>query len=75
MVARAPGGGGGMDGGGPSDDDRDDDRCDDRASLSPLLGVGEDIVSALPGTNRTTLNYDSIPTLQSLPSHHLPVLI
>ena len=51
-----------MDGGGPSDDDRDDDRYDDRASSSPLLGGGEDVVSALPGTNRTTLNYDSIPT-------------
>jgi hypothetical protein len=23
---------------------------------------GEDVVSTLPGTNRTTLNYDSIPT-------------
>ncbi len=51
-----------MDGGGPSDEDRDDDRYDDRASSSPLSGGGEDDVSALPGTNRTTLNYNSIPT-------------
>ncbi len=51
-----------MDGGGPGDDDRDDDRRDDLASSPPLSGGGEDVVSALPGTNRTTLNYDSIPT-------------
>jgi hypothetical protein len=28
----------------------------------PTLGEGEDIVSTLPGTKRTTLNYDLIPT-------------
>ncbi len=59
---RAPGGGGGMDGGGPSDNNCDDDQCDDRALLSPLLGGGEDVVSSLPRTNPTTLNYNLIPT-------------
>jgi hypothetical protein len=43
--------GGGMDGGGPGDDDRNDDQCDDQASLSPLLGGGEDVVSTPPGSD------------------------
>ncbi len=51
-----------MDRGGPSNDDCNDDQYNDRASSSPLLGGGEGVVSALPGTNQTTLNCDSIST-------------
>jgi hypothetical protein len=62
VVVRTPGGGGGMDGGGPSNDDCNNNRYNDWALLSPLLGGGEDVISTLLGTNRTTLNYKSIPT-------------
>jgi hypothetical protein len=59
LVREKGGGGGGERTGGPGKDNCNDDQGNNWASLSPLSGEGEDIVSALPRTNRTTLNYDS----------------
>ncbi len=62
MVARAPGGGVGWTGGVPVTTIAMTTDMMIGHRRPPSWGGGEDVVSALPGTNRTALNYDLIPT-------------